>query len=335
MVETKSVPVTKRMVWEAFKKVKKNQGAAGVDKQTIAVFEERLSDNLYVLWNRMTSGSYYPPSVRIVEIPKKDGKKRRLGIPTVSDRIAQMVLKEYLEPRYEAIFNQNSYGYRPNLKAHDALTKCINNCYKFCWVIDLDIKAFFDNLDHELLLKMLQVETKETWVVRYIKRWLEAPAENEGETIRRTKGTPQGGVISPLLANVYLHYVFDLWMKIKQQKNPFERYADDVIVHCQTREEAEALLEMIKERLKNFGLEVNAEKTKIIYCKKNRRNEKYDYVSFDFLGYQFKPRLSMTKEKEFFLGYGAGISRQAKKSTGKKCNSKHNCGSSNSIRATE
>jgi group II intron reverse transcriptase/maturase len=313
MMETKSIPVTKRMVWDAYKIVRSNKGAAGIDKISITKFEEKLADNLYVIWNRMSSGSYFPPAVKRVSIPKANGKLRELGIPTVADRTAQMVMKQYLEPRYEQIFSNNSFGYRPGKSAHQALDQCVHNCRRHGWLIDLDIEGFFDNLQHDKMMEFLEKQVHEKWVKLYVSRWLEASVLVEGKEQGRTKGTPQGGVISPLLANIYLHYAFDEWITKEKGWQSWQRYADDIIVHCVSKGAAEKVLQQIKERLLLFGLKVNEEKTKIVYCRQEYKNEDYEQVSFDFLGYQFKPRKAKNKEGKIFLGYGAGISQKAKK----------------------
>jgi len=250
MHTAKSFKISKQVVWEAYKRVKANKGGAGVDNLTMETFEENLKSNLYKIWNRMSSGSYIPPAVRVVEIPKGTNGTRKLGIPTVSDRIAQMVAKMYLEPTVEPYFHQDSYGYRPNKSALDAVGKARQRCWQYNWVVDLDIKGFFDNLDHGLIMKALYKHTDIKWVLLYVERWLKAPAQTkEGTLITREKGTPQGGVISPLLSNLFLHYAFDKWMERNFPGNPFERYADDAVVHCQTQEEAKCLREAIAKRL--------------------------------------------------------------------------------------
>ena len=316
MMETnqgRSVPVTKMMVWQAYKKVRSNQGSAGIDEVTMDEFDNEKSDRLYTIWNRLSSGSYYPPSVRLVQIPKDNGKLRNLAIPTVGDRVAQMVVKQYLEPRYEQVFSAHSYGYRPERSAHQALDQCVKNCWGYAWLIDLDIEGFFDNLQHAKLMEMLEEHTHEKWVKMYVKRWLEATVEVRGGKSQRSKGTPQGGVISPLLANIYLHYAFDKWMDQHHSAVAYERYADDMVIHCKSKEQAEQMLETVKERLAAFGLKVNEEKTKIVYCKQKGREEDYDEVTFTFVGYQFKPRKSKNKKTgEICTGYGAGISTKAR-----------------------
>jgi RNA-directed DNA polymerase len=315
VMQTKSVPVTMKMVTEAYRHVRANKGSAGIDGVTLEEYEADISKQLYKVWNRLTSGSYFPPEVRLVQIPKANGKKRDLGIPTVGDRVAQQVIKTYLEPRYEAKFSQNSYGYRPHKRAHQAIEVCKKNCWKYDWSIDLDIKAFFDNIDHQWMMRMLEEETKEDWVLMYIRRWLEAAVQKpNGEVEERRKGTPQGGVISPLIANIYLHYSLDLWMGKKHSGKAFERYADDVIVHCRSKKEAEEMLAAIRERLRKFGLELNEEKTKIVQCKRGKQPDRKDEIrKFTFLGHDFKPKSSLnSKTGEKFLSYNAAMSKTAK-----------------------
>src|SRR5476651_1139810 len=270
MFETtsKTVPVTKEMVREAYRKVKSNKGSAGVDEQSLADYEADLLNNLYVLWNRMSSGSYFPKPVRSVSIPKANGKKRILGIPTVSDRIAQQVVKNYLEPRLEAEFQGNSYGYRPLKSAHQAIAAVQENVRRYAWVIDMDIKSFFDEVNHALLMKAVGHHVPEQWVKMYIRRWLESPAQQIDGTLtpKEGQGTPQGGVISPLLANLFLHYALDKWLTKQYTGVAFVRYADDIVIHCQTEAEAKQVLEAIKARLAECKLRLNEEKTKVVYC---------------------------------------------------------------------
>jgi RNA-directed DNA polymerase len=313
--ETKSIPITKQMVWGAYKKVRSNKGVAGIDAQTIERYEERLSDNLYVLWNRLSSGSYFPPSVLEVEIPKDDGRKRKLGIPTVNDRVAQQVLKSYLEPRLEAVFSPQSYGYRPLKNAHQAIAQVRKNVWAYGWVIDIDIASFFDKMSHALLMKAIERHVEERWAKMYIMRWLEAPIENrEGnKRYRNGEGTPQGGVISPLLANLFLHYAFDKWLTKTFPQLSFVRYADDVIVHCHYQAEAEQVLAAIKIRMDECKLQVNEMKTRIVYCKKANRNGKFKTVKFDFLGFSFQPRPTSTKDGKMFLSFDCSISRKSEK----------------------
>jgi RNA-directed DNA polymerase len=260
--QTKSFTITKRQVWEAYKVVKANKGGAGVDGQTMAMFEEALAANLYKLWNRLASGSYMPPPVKRVEIPKADGGIRPLGIPTVADRIAQTVVKQELEPELERQFHPDSYGYRPGKSAYQAIEHARNRCWRNEWVVDLDIKGFFDTINHELLMRAVRRHTQAKWVLLYVERWLKAPVKlKEGELQARDQGTPQGGVVSPLLANLFLHYVFDKWMQRQYPNTLFERYADDIVCHCRTREQAEHLKVALKERFAACGLELHQEKT--------------------------------------------------------------------------
>jgi RNA-directed DNA polymerase len=313
----KSLPVSKRMVWESYLKVIAKQGGAGIDRESIEMFNAKRNSNLYKIWNRMTFGSYFPPAVRTVFIPKKQGGLRPLGIPTVSDRIAQGVVKDYLEPMMETIFHPSSFGYRPGKSAHDALAQCHENCIKYGWVVDVDIKGFFDNISHDMLMQLLRHHTTEKFVLLYAERWLKAGVEQEnGSIVTRTKGTPQGGVISPLLANLYLHHAFDKWMDKENPQNPFERYADDIVIHCSSKEEAEQLLERLKERMRVAELTLHPEKTKIVYCKNYQRKGDHEHESFTFLGYNFQPRAKQDKfgRKGVFQVFGGAISQSAKAS---------------------
>lgn len=314
--ETKSVPISKAMVWQAYKRVRANKGSAGIDAVNIEQFDENLSTNLYKLWNRMASGSYFPPAVKEVEIPKKDGKVRKLGIPTISDRIGQMVVKMYLEPRLENVFNPSSFGYRPNKSAHQALEQVRKNCWKMDWVIDLDIKGFFDNIDHNKMMLAIEKHVPERWVRLYIARWLTSPVMTKSGNLvsNKGKGTPQGGVISPLLANLFLHYGLDQWLEQNDNTVKFTRYADDVIVNCKSQNHAEHTLKAIKSRMHQIGLELHPEKTKIVYCRDYRRQEKYPNVKFDFLGYSYQPRTTKSKKsKGLYLGFDCGISISSRK----------------------
>ena len=314
--ETKSVPISKEQIWLAYKKVKSNQGGAGVDQISMEEFDANRSKHLYKLWNRLASGSYFPPPVKEVEIPKKDGKVRKLGIPTIEDRVAQMVVKDYLEARFEKIFSPNSYGYRPYKSAHQALEKVRQNCRRTDWVIDLDIKGFFDNIDHDRLMLAVQKHVPEKWCLIYIQRWLTMPVQTKsGELIQKQgKGTPQGGVISPLLANLFLHYAMDKWLEQNHPKVEFVRYADDAIHHCRTKAEAEQTLATLDERMKVCGLELHPEKTKLVYCRDYRRQESFETVKFDFLGYSFQPRSTKSKQTgKLFLGFDCAISISSKK----------------------
>lgn len=314
MSEAKPFSISKQEVWEAYQKVKANHGAAGVDGQSIAEFETRVKDNLYRLWNRMSSGSYFPPPVRPVTIPKADGGERKLGIPTVSDRIAQMVVKSRLEPVVDPLFHPDSYGYRPGKSALEAVGQTRQRCWKLDWVIDLDIKGFFDNIDHDLLMRAVKKHAKEKWVVLYIERWLKAPAQAEdGHVTERGKGTPQGGVVSPLLANLFLHYAFDRWMQRTYPQLPFERYADDAIVHCRTEAEAQEVQRAIAVRMQECRLELHPEKTKIVYCKDDDRRGTYPNEQFDFLGYTCRPRRSKNWKGKFFINFSPAVADKAGK----------------------
>ena len=309
----KSLPISKRMVYNSYLKVSAKDGAAGIDRESIEMFDANLSGNLYKIWNRMTSGSYFPPPVRTVFIPKKQGGERPLGIPTVSDRIAQGVVKDYLEPSLELVFHNSSFGYRPNRSAHDALVQCHTNCINKAWVLDVDIKGFFDNISHTALLHLLEQHTKEKWVLMYVERWLKAGVEQEdGSIAARMKGTPQGGVISPSLANIYLHHAFDNWMDEIHKHCPFERYADDIVIHCNSKKEAELMLEALKVRMQKYELTLHPEKTKIVYCKNYQRLEKHDNESFTFLSYSFQPRTIKSRFGGRLLVFGAAICNAAK-----------------------
>lgn len=314
MSEAKPFSISKQEVWEAYQKVKANQGAAGVDGQSIAAFETRVKDNLYRIWNRMSSGSYFPPPVRTVTIPKANGGERMLGIPTVSDRIAQMVVKSRLEPVVDPLFHPDSYGYRPGKSALEAVGQTRQRCWKLDWVIDLDIKGFFDNIDHDLLMRAVTKHAKEKWVVLYIERWLKAPAQAEdGHVTERGKGTPQGGVVSPLLANLFLHYAFDRWMQRTYPHLLFERYADDAIVHCRTEAEAQEVRRAIAVRMQECRLELHPEKTKVVYCKDDDRRGTYPNEKFDFLGYTFRPRRSKNWKGKFFINFSPAVADKAGK----------------------
>jgi len=312
--ESKPFLISKHSVMEAWKRVKANQGAAGIDEESIQDFEHKLKDNLYRIWNRMSSGSYLPPPVKTVAIPKTGGGERKLGIPTVADRVAQMVVKMHLEPKVEPLFHPDSYGYRPFKSAHDAVGQARKRCWKYDWVLDLDIKGFFDNIPHELLMRAVRKHASEKWVVLYVERWLKAPAQNEqGQLTTREKGTPQGGVASPLLANLFLHYGFDAWMARKYPSIPFERYADDAIVHCRTKKEAESLREAIILRMAECGLELNLQKTKIVYCQDADRRGTHEHEKFTFLGYEFRPRRARNHRGKYFVSFLPAISDKAAK----------------------
>lgn len=316
MDQAKPFCIAKREVWEAYKRVKANRGSAGVDGQSIEEFEEDLSNNLFRIWNRMASGSYFPPPVRRVEIPKGRGSTgmRPLGIPTVSDRIAQMVVKRTLEPILEPVFHEDSYGYRPGRSAHDALGAARQRCWRRNWVLHLDIKAFFDSVDHELLMRAARRHTDCKWVLLYVERWLKAPVRMpDGSLESRERGTPQGAVVSPILANLFLHYAFDHWMRKHQPDIQFERYADDVVCHCRTEAQAQRLREALEARFAECKLELHPQKTKIVYCKDANRDGYYPEQRFDFLGYAFRPRRSMNRAGKLFTSFAPAISNPAAK----------------------
>jgi len=310
--KAKPFEISKGVVVEAWEQVKANQGAAGVDKESIADFERNLKDNLYKIWNRMSSGSYTPPPVRTVAIPKKTGGERMLGIPTVADRVAQMVAKLYFEPMVEPHFHEDSYGYRPSKSAIQAVGITRKRCWRYDWVLEFDIQGLFDNIDHELLMRAVRKHTGCKWILLYIERWLKAPFQKgDGTLMERGKGTPQGGVISPVLANLFLHYVLDTWMKRNHPELPFCRYADDGIVHCRTESEALVLKGALGSRFRECRLELHPEKTRIIYCKDSNRREEHAAMSFDFLGFTFRPRLSKSRSGRYFVNFGPAVSNQA------------------------
>lgn len=313
--KAKPFNISKIIVLNAFKEVKANKGSAGIDDITIQEFEKDLKDNLYKIWNRMSSGTYFPPAVKTVEIPKADGKTRKLGIPTISDRVAQTVVKMYLEPMLDPIFHSDSYGYRPGKSAIQALDIARKRCWKHNWIIDLDIKGFFDNLDHDLVMRAVHKHTDQKWILMYIERWLKAPAQlADGTIVNRDKGSPQGGVISPLIANLFLHYALDEWMRRNHPNCPFERYADDIVIHCNTEQQAQELLKLIRMRMAECKLELHPEKTKVVYCKDGKRKESYPQESFDFLGYTFRIRESRnSKDGTLFMNFSPAISNKAAK----------------------
>jgi RNA-directed DNA polymerase len=306
--------IAKREVWEAYKRVKANRGAAGVDDQSIEEFDGDLENNLYRLWNRMASGSYMPLPVRRVDISKGEGKTRPLGIPAVSDRIAQAVAKRYLEAILEPLFHGDSYGYRPGRSAHQALTVARRRCWRYDWVLDLDIKGFYDNIDHDLMMRAVRHHTQSPWVLLYIERWLKAPVcMPDGTLIRPEKGTPQGSVVSPVLANLFLHWAFDRWMAEHHSDIPFERYADDAICHCRSEEQALALRDALETRLAACKLELHPQKTKIVYCKDDNRVGNYPLQQFDFLGFTFRARRIKNRDGQMFIGFVPAVSGAAAK----------------------
>lgn len=309
MSSSKSLPITKRMVWQAWLQIRSNGKAAGVDGKSLDEFELNLKDNLYKLWNRLASGSYFPPAVKRVEIPKGDGGVRALGIPTVADRVAQMVIKRHLEPLIEPCFDEDSYGYRPGKSAHQALERTRKRCWQSNWVLDLDIKGFFDSIDHDLLLKALGRHTSDKWVLMYVTRWLKASVQMpDGRCVPTQRGTPQGGVISPLLANLFLHYAFDKWMRKHYPGVMFERYADDAVCHCVSERLAQELKQALELRFDQCGLKLHPDKTKVVYCKDSRRKGNYPQIEFDFLGYRFRPRLAIDPKGQHFTSFIPAVS---------------------------
>lgn len=310
--KAKRVEVTKREVFEAWKKVKANRGAAGIDGKSLEEFERKLSRNLYKLWNRMLSGSYFPQAVKRVEIPKKDGGTRPLGIPTVYDRVAQEVVRARLEPILEPLFHKDSYGYRRGRSAINAIATCRKRNWRHDWVLDVDIQKFFDTLNHALLLKAVNKHVNERWMVLYIERWLKAPIKNEdGTELPNNQGTPQGGVISPILANLYLHYTFDAWMCREHPAMPFERYADDIVVHCESKAGAQELQRQLEQRFAQCHLTLHPTKTQIVYCKDSNRKENYPKVCFTFLGFTFRPRAAKSQGEGIFTSFLPAVSLAA------------------------
>ena len=315
MGNSKQYDISRLTVWQAYRKVKANRGSAGIDNVDFEKYEQNLKDNLYKLWNRMSSGSYFPKPVKLVQIPKKSGGTRSLGIPTIEDRIAQMTAKLYIEPKIDRIFHEDSYGYRPGKSAIDAVGKARERCWKYDYVIDLDIKGMFDNIDHELLMKAVRIHVKEPWIVLYIERWLKAPFEDADHNItERLAGTPQGGVISPLLANLFMHYTFDKWMKINYPYCPFERYADDTVIHCKSEAQAKFILDKVRDRMKACKLELHPVKTKIVYCQDKDRQERYVCTQYDFLGYTYRRVLIKDKTGRLQFNFLASVSKSETKS---------------------
>lgn len=314
MEKTKLFKISKQIVKIAFERVKANKGTYGIDEQSITDFEINLKDNLYKIWNRMSSGTYFPKPVKAVAIPKKNGGTRILGIPTVEDRVAQMVAKTYFEPNVEKIFYEDSYGYRPNKSAIQAVGVLRERCWRKDWVVDFDIKGLFDNIRHDYLIEMVKRYTKEQWIILYIERWLKTPFKmQDGTIVERPAGTPQGGVISPVLANLFMHYVFDDFMSKKFPNIPWVRYADDGALNCVSIKQAKYIIKVLDKRFKLFGLELNLDKTKIVYCKDEDRQGDYENTSFDFLGYTFKTRGAKNKYGRLFRNFLPAMSNKAQK----------------------
>jgi RNA-directed DNA polymerase len=311
---TKPFEIPKQLVWKAFQRVKANGGSPGVDDERIEEFEARIGDNLYKLWNRMTSGSYFPPPVKAVPIPKKSGGTRTLGVPTVADRVAQTAAKMVLEPVLEPVFDRDSFGYRPGRSALDAVELVRRRSWKYDWVVEFDIKALFDTIDHELLMRAVRKHCEVPWVLLYTERWLKAPMElADGQRVSRERGTPQGGVVSPVLANLFLHYALDVWMRREMRSVRFCRYADDGVIHCKSEEQARLVLRRLAKRLQECGLELHLGKTRIVYCKDVNRRAEHDTIQFTFLGYTFRPRKTVDKYGRVYVNFLPAVSREALK----------------------
>ena len=325
--QDKPFQISKWKVWEAFERVKANKGAAGVDEQSIEEFEADRDRNLYKIWNRMSSGSYFPPPVKAVEIPKAGGKGVRvLGVPTVADRIAQTVVRLYLEPNVEPVFHPDSYGYRPRKSALDAVAACRQRCWRADWVIDMDIRAFFDTVPWDLVLKAVarHISPDQGWILLYVGRWLKAPLQQaDGTLVARDRGTPQGSAISPLLANLFMHYAFDAWIAREFPGVRFERYCDDAVVHCASEKQARQVRDAIAGRLAEVGLELHPGKTRIVYCKDDDRRDDHEVTSFTFLGYEFRPRLAKSKYGKHFVSFLPAVSTEAMKAMGAEIRSWH------------
>lgn len=320
----KPFDIPKRLVWKAYEKVRANQGAAGVDRQSLAAFESDLRNNLYKIWNRMSSGSYFPPSVLAVEIPKAGGGTRVLGVPTVADRVAQTVAAMVLQPRTESIFHRDSYGYRPGCSALDAVAICRRRCWQKDWVIDVDVARFFDSVPWDLVVKAVaaNITTEQRWVALYVRRWLAAPIQQpDGTLLERDRGTPQGSAISPVLANLFLHYAFDMWLEREFPAVVFERYADDAVVHCATQRQARQVLAALVERMVEVGLRLHPDKTRIVYCRDSRRRGSFECVSFTFLGFTFRPRKALYPDGKAFTSFLPAVSAGALKTMGRRVRS--------------
>jgi len=311
----KSFEISKLEVWEAYRKVRANRGAPGVDEVSLAEFEKDLRGNLYKIWNRMSSGSYFPPAVRAVEIPKSHGKGVRvLGVPTVADRVAQTVVAGVLEERAERIFHRDSYGYRPGRGALDAVAACRERCWRYDWVVEFDIRSFFDSVSWELVMKAVGSVCDLPWVLLYVKRWLAAPLQQAGGTlVERHRGTPQGSAVSPVLANLFLHWAFDAWISRVFPAVSFERYADDGVIHCHDKAEAEEVLAALSARMAEVGLELHPDKTRVIYCQDGRRRGDHQHTSFVFLGFEFRQRRVRTRSGQMFSGFNPAVSKDALK----------------------
>ncbi len=314
MSAAKPFSIPRQLVWRAYLAVKSKGGAAGVDNQSLEEFERDLKNNLYRIWNRMCSGSYFPPPVKAVPIPKKSGGTRILGVPTISDRIAQTVVKMMLEPTLEPVFDEDSYGYRPGRSAHDVIAVTRKRCWQFDWVVEFDIRGLFDNISHELLMKALRHHCSCRWVLLYVERWLRASMQQPDVMLtERHQGTPQGGVVSPVLANLFLHYAFDAWVRREMPRVPFCRYADDGLLHCRSRRQAEYVMKRITDRFRECGLEIHPDKSSVVYCQDRNRTEQHPRISFDFLGYTFRPRRCVDRRGNVHPNFLPAISRPSKK----------------------
>ena len=309
----KSFEISKQEVWKAFQRVKANKGAPGIDEVTLEEFESDLKNNLNRIWNRMSSGSYFPPPVRAVAIPKPHGGGTRvLGVPTIADRVAQTVVARRIEEKVEPIFHPDSYGYRPKRSALDAVAACRERCWRYAWVVDLDVEKFFDSVPWDLVIKAVEAHIAEPWVLLYIKRWLAAPLQQpDGTLTERDRGTPQGSAVSPVLANLFMHHAFDQWMAKHYPAIPFERYADDAVVHCATKRQADAMVVAIGNRMAEVGLQLHPTKTRVVYCKGGKRQLDHEHTSFTFLGFTFRARGAKDKNGVVFTSFLPGVSKDA------------------------
>lgn len=323
--QIKPFEISKWEVKEAWEEVRANRGAPGVDGQSIDDFETDLRNNLYRVWNRMSSGSYFPPPVRAVAIPKPHGGgERMLGIPAVADRVAQTVVARHLMRRVDSVFHPDSFGYRPGRSALDAVDKCRERCWKRDWVVEFDISQFFDSVPWNLLVKAVEAHTDAVWVMLYVRRWLAAPLEMpDGTLLERERGTPQGAPVSPVLANLFLHYAFDVWMVREFPGVWFERYADDAVLHCVTERQARQVLAALADRMAEVGLRLHPAKTRIVYCKDGKRHLSYEHVAFTFLGFTFRARSSRSRHGRLFLSFEPAVSKDALVKMGRRVRSWH------------
>ncbi|WP_083733929.1 group II intron reverse transcriptase/maturase [Actinomadura sp. CNU-125] len=321
----KPFEISKWEIKDAWEEVRANKGAPGVDGQSIEDFEKDLRGNLYKVWNRMSSGSYFPPPVRAVAIPKSHGDGvRMLGIPAVSDRVAQTVVARHLMRRVEPLFHPDSYGYRPGRSALDAVEKCRERCWKRDWVVEFDIARFFDSVPWDLLVKAVEAHTEVVWVKLYVRRWLAAPlVMPDGALLQRERGTPQGAPVSPVLAKLFLHYAFDTWMDREFPTVQFERYADDAVMHCATERQAREVLEALRNRMVEVGLKLHPDKTRIVYCKDQRRRGSHEHTAFTFLGFTFRARKNRDRKGAQFLSFTPAVSKEALKTMGRVVRSWH------------